>query len=95
MDAFKRIEEWRQKGVIVEVMSMNQVSNGYGDLVEIGEMPLVTFTGSAVDEWMYDQFMAISTDTFQEAVESILDYLDNNKENVLKEVEEIRKMQNK
>ncbi|QST02454.1 hypothetical protein IMZ31_23685 (plasmid) [Pontibacillus sp. ALD_SL1] len=70
----KRHEAVMEKGYVVSVIGMNQRSNGLGDRVDRGEIPLVTFTVEVTDVSMYDLYYSASHDTFKEALVDGLDY---------------------
>ena len=73
-DLFTRHEALRQKGIIICVVAINQISNGNESLVKKGIMPKVTFTVEVTDESLEDLMYNISCDSFEEALQEGIEY---------------------
>ncbi|ADO60014.1 hypothetical protein [Paenibacillus polymyxa] len=77
-DLFTRHEALRQKGIIIGVVAINQISNGNESLVKKGMMPTVTFTVEVMDESLEDLIYNISCDSFEEALQEGVEYAEKN-----------------
>ena len=49
MDIFEQIESLREKGIVIDVVAVNQIENGYEEQVKAGSMPLITYTVEVLD----------------------------------------------
>ena len=74
MDIFKRHDNLVKEGVVVEVSMVNQVNNGLKDRVESGGIPLITFTGYVLDIEGNVLDAVSSSNTFEEAFISGVEY---------------------
>lgn len=75
MDVLMQIESWSQKGYFIEYTIIDQIQNGYQELVEKKEMPAITFTiyitENATGEVIFDG----SFDTLKEGMDKAFLYL--------------------
>lgn len=69
MDIFDRLNELNKQGIIIDVVAINQIENGYQERVEAGDMPLVTYTVEVMNNSLDDMFYQESCHTFKEALE--------------------------
>lgn len=71
---FDRQETILKQGLVIDVIAMNQISNGNQKKVEKGIMPLITFTVNVMDITMEDVLFTISCDSFKEAFETGVEF---------------------
>lgn len=74
---FARHESLISKGIIVSVVAINQISNGYEEQVKDGNMPLITFTCEVMDEALEDMLFTMSCDSFEEALREGIEYAEH------------------
>jgi len=70
MDLFARIEKLAKKGIIIDVVAVNQIENGYQERVEAGDIPPVTYTVEVMNASLSGILYQESCDTFKEALET-------------------------
>jgi len=70
MDIFTRLENLSNKGIIIDVVAINQEENGYGLQVELGDVPLITYTVEVMNNKLDDMLYQESCDSFKEALEA-------------------------
>ena len=67
---FTRIESLSTRGIIIDVVVVNQEENGYGLQVELGDVPLITYTVEVMNNKLDDMLYQESCDSFKEALEA-------------------------
>lgn len=76
LDIFDKINTLTKKGIIIDCVAINQIDNGYGERVEEGSMPLITYTVEVMDtnlEILYQE----SGNTFKQALEAGVKWAEN------------------
>jgi len=68
IDIFTRIENLATKGIIIDVVAINQIENGYGERVEAGDMPLITYTVEVMDTSLGNMLYTESCNTLRETL---------------------------
>ncbi len=69
MDIFTRLENLSNKGIIIDVVAINQIENGYEEEVKLGNMPLITYTVEVMNTTLDNIIYQESCDSFKEALE--------------------------
>lgn len=67
MDIIDKIQFWAKNEIFIEYITIDQIVNGYGEQVEKGNMPPVTFTVNVIKDGEYLHEM--SFDDLREALE--------------------------
>jgi hypothetical protein len=77
MDILKKVDEFKKKGIIIEVNAIDQIENGMQEQVENGLMPLVTYTVNVMLFDMSNILYAESCDWFSEALLAGIKYTES------------------
>ena len=77
MDLLKKVDEFKKKGIIIEVNAIDQIENGMQEQIKDGSMPLVTYTVNVMNSDMSDILYAESCDWFSEALMAGIRYANN------------------
>ena len=71
-DIFIRLENLNNKGIIIDVVAIDQIENGHKEQILAGDIPLTTYTVEVMKETAQglDMLYQESGDSFKEALEA-------------------------
>lgn len=70
MDIFERINNLAKKGIIIDVVAVNQIENRYQEQVKVRDMPLITYSVEVMNVDLDDVFHQESCKSLKEALEA-------------------------
>jgi hypothetical protein len=72
MDILTRLENLNNKGIIIDVVAVDQIENGHKEQILAGDIPLTTYTVEVMKETSHglDILYQESCDSFKEALEA-------------------------
>ncbi len=68
MDILKKVDQFKTKGIVIEIIAINQIENGLEEQVKNNIIPLITYTVEVMDESLSKVLYSESCDLFSEAV---------------------------
>lgn len=78
MDILKKIESICKKGYSIEYMVVDQIGNGFEDMVERGLIPAVTYTVYVIRIVDGEQLFSESYDHIEDCLKAGIEYVENN-----------------
>lgn len=77
MDILKKVDQLKEKGIVIEIVAINQIENGLEEQIKNNTIPLITYTVEVMDESLSKILYSESCNLFSEAVMAGIKYAES------------------